>query len=373
MPPVFGPVSPSPARLKSCAGSRGTAVMPSVTANSDTSGPSRNSSMTTVPAARACASAAARSSVTTTPLPAASPSALTTNGGPNSASAEAASPSLVQVRARAVGMPAASMTCLANDFDPSSMAARRPGPKQAMPAARSSSASPATSGASGPTTTRPGAVERASAVTAAMSARSTGCVVATRAMPGLPGAACRSVTSASAASARASACSRPPDPRRRTRTARAYLGEGSDERAQPQGLVAAWAGADGGHRRADDLLDRAHVGLGVPGQPGELRHPGQVLPPAIQVLVDRNRVMELGLGHRDLVVPGPRDVVRHADRHLLQAGQHVELGHEVVGDAVDPGRVAGDDRVEPPGAARPPGGHPVLAAGLPQPLALLVE
>ncbi len=180
--------------------------------------------MTTVPAVRACASAAPRSPVTTTPLPPASPSALTTNGGPNSASAATASPSLVQVRARAVGMPAAAMTCLANDFDPSSIAAARPGPKQAMPASASASASPATSGASGPTTTRPGAIERASAVTASMSARSTGWVAAIAAMPGLPGAACRSLTSASAASARASACSRPPDPSRRTRTARAYLG-----------------------------------------------------------------------------------------------------------------------------------------------------
>ena len=51
MPPVFGPRSPSRARLKSCAGSSGTAVVPSVTANSDTSGPSRNSSITTVPQA----------------------------------------------------------------------------------------------------------------------------------------------------------------------------------------------------------------------------------------------------------------------------------------------------------------------------------
>src|SRR5580700_3756012 len=53
MPPVFGPWSPSRARLKSWAGSSGTAVTPSVTANSDTSGPSRNSSITTVPQARA--------------------------------------------------------------------------------------------------------------------------------------------------------------------------------------------------------------------------------------------------------------------------------------------------------------------------------
>ena len=47
MPPVFGPVSPSPTRLKSWAGSNGTAVSPSQTTNSDTSGPSRYSSITT--------------------------------------------------------------------------------------------------------------------------------------------------------------------------------------------------------------------------------------------------------------------------------------------------------------------------------------
>ena len=41
MPPVLGPASPSPTRLKSCAGSSGTTVRPSDSANSDTSGPSR--------------------------------------------------------------------------------------------------------------------------------------------------------------------------------------------------------------------------------------------------------------------------------------------------------------------------------------------
>ena len=91
MPPVFGPWSPSRARLKSWAGSSGTAVTPSVTANSDTSGPSRNSSITTVPQAPACARAASRSVVTSTPLPAARASSLTTYGGPNAASAWSAS------------------------------------------------------------------------------------------------------------------------------------------------------------------------------------------------------------------------------------------------------------------------------------------
>ena len=78
MPPVFGPVSPSPIRLKSCAGISGTTVTPSVTPNSETSGPSRYSSITTRPQARACARASSRDPVTTTPLPAASASSLTT-------------------------------------------------------------------------------------------------------------------------------------------------------------------------------------------------------------------------------------------------------------------------------------------------------
>ena len=47
MPPVFGPVSPSPIRLKSCAGAIGIARSPSHSASSDSSSPSRNSSTST--------------------------------------------------------------------------------------------------------------------------------------------------------------------------------------------------------------------------------------------------------------------------------------------------------------------------------------
>ena len=49
MPPVFGPSSPSKIRLKSWAGCSGWTVVPSVIANSETSGPSRYSSITTCP------------------------------------------------------------------------------------------------------------------------------------------------------------------------------------------------------------------------------------------------------------------------------------------------------------------------------------
>ena len=57
MPPVFGPVSPSPTRLWSCAEASGIAVSPSHSAKNEASSPTRNSSITT--SAPACAQAAA--------------------------------------------------------------------------------------------------------------------------------------------------------------------------------------------------------------------------------------------------------------------------------------------------------------------------
>ena len=48
MPPVLGPASPSPTRLKSWAGASGTARWPSHTARTDSSGPVRPSSITSV-------------------------------------------------------------------------------------------------------------------------------------------------------------------------------------------------------------------------------------------------------------------------------------------------------------------------------------
>jgi hypothetical protein len=60
----------------------------------------------------------------------------------------------VTVTARAVGTPAAAITSFAKALLPSSRAAAAEGPKARMPAARTASQTPATSGASGPTTTR---------------------------------------------------------------------------------------------------------------------------------------------------------------------------------------------------------------------------
>ena len=87
MPPVFGPVSPSPTRLWSCAVPKGSAVVPSQSTKKLASSPVRHSSITTsafgsAKQAAIAASASSTVAATVTPLPAARPSALTTIGAP---------------------------------------------------------------------------------------------------------------------------------------------------------------------------------------------------------------------------------------------------------------------------------------------------
>jgi hypothetical protein len=120
--------------------------------------------------------------------------------------------------ARAVGTPAAVITCLAKAFEPSIWAACSDGPKQAMPASRTASAAPATSGTSGPTTTRSAAQPTASAATATGSATSSGRASASRTVPALPGAQASAVTAGSEERATHRACSRAPEPITSTRT-----------------------------------------------------------------------------------------------------------------------------------------------------------
>ena len=130
-------------------------------------------------------------------------------------------PASARVRARVarpVGTPAASMMRFANAFEPSSCAAALPGPKTGMPRSRRLSATPATSGASGPITTRSMRSSLVNEVTAAGSFGSTSTIVASRAMPALPGAANTSCGSASERSERMMACSRAPEPRTRILT-----------------------------------------------------------------------------------------------------------------------------------------------------------
>ena len=79
MPPVLGPVSPSPMRLWSCAGTSGATCLPSLRQRKLISSPSRNSSMTiccsaapsSAPVNRPCAASTAvlREGQMMTPLP----------------------------------------------------------------------------------------------------------------------------------------------------------------------------------------------------------------------------------------------------------------------------------------------------------------
>ncbi len=220
MPPVLGPSSPSQTRLKSCAGASGTTVCPSVTANSDTSGPSRNSSMTTRSQVAAWASASARSSVTTTPLPAARPSSFTTYGAPNSSSAAAASSGVEQTNDRdgrhargrhhLLGERLGALELRGCRRRAEARDAARPhgvggAGHQRRPRARPPPGRPRAP--------RPGPPPRAGRAT------SSGWVSTSCAMPALPGAASTAVTEGSAASERTRACSRAPPPTTRTLTA----------------------------------------------------------------------------------------------------------------------------------------------------------
>src|SRR6185503_2855666 len=110
-------------------------------------------------------------------------------------------------------MPLARHKSLVKPFEPSSWAAAALGPNAAIPAARIASATPATSGASGPITTRSIARDWASSTTAPPLHGSSATQSAQRAMPGLPGAAISSPQLGDCLRRQASASSRPPEPK----------------------------------------------------------------------------------------------------------------------------------------------------------------
>ena len=230
MPPVFGPISPSPTRLWSRAAPRNTASVPSHSANRLHSSPGqalldhhraparRSRAMQTRATA---ASASSTVSATTTPLPAASPSALTTIGAPrrrtNSiASAGVGEPLPPRGRdARRVADLLGEAPCCPRAAPPP-RSARSSGspPPPSRPPARPPAAPPAPAPPG-----RPPA--RARTAPARPCPRAWMCTFsATVAVPGLPGAAHSLVVSGEAAIAQASACSRPPEPTTSTRIAR---------------------------------------------------------------------------------------------------------------------------------------------------------
>ena len=186
MPPVFGPLSPSPSRLWSRAA--GSAIASLAVAQGDDArlgavqpfldddaraGASRRT------ARRARRRRPRRASQTVTPLPAARPSSLTTTPArPRRARATRTRPPPTRVVQRpARGHPDAGRggDLVAERLATISIAGRRPRrPEDRDPgASMSASATPAASGASGPTTTSSAAIARARATTRRASSGST--------------------------------------------------------------------------------------------------------------------------------------------------------------------------------------------------------
>ena len=153
-----------------------------------------------------------------TPLPAARPSAFTTQGPSSLRTYSSQGSCSVKERQAAVGTPARAMTCLANFLEPSMRAAEASGPKHAIPAERTASATPSTSGASGPMTTRSMPFSRAKLATSTGEFWSIAATSAMVSMPPLPGATQSLPARGDSASLTRSACSRPPAPRRRIST-----------------------------------------------------------------------------------------------------------------------------------------------------------
>src|SRR3954447_14400194 len=342
MPPVFGPPSPSSRRLWSCAGSNGRTVVPSERANSDTSGPSRYSSISTEwppsSTARPWARAASRSVLAATPLPAASPSSLTTYGAPASSSAVSSSAGPPTAQKPAVGTPAAVITCLAKALEPSICAACCDGPKQAMPASRTASATPATSGTSGPMTTRSACHSVASPATATGSAAATGKGAAITAVPALPGAQASAVTAGSECRATHSARSRAPEPITRTRTV-LTLPIGAARPGTQLSVEGAHPGVLRGPRpRIGPQLLPVRLGLQLPpgGQPRRVQLPavdrggdraaGLGAVHAVAEAAPRRPVGDVGVGSVHAVGAGQRQLphARGVDEQAA-AGQHVQL------------------------------------------------
>ncbi len=201
MPPVLGPVPPSPIGLWSCDGVSNTYCDPSVRAKTLTSSPTMHSSMTTRspagPKARSftisssASWASSRVEQTYEPLPAASPSALTTMGAPTSSRYPTASSYSSAAKTRNVGVGTSwrSMNRSANALLPSSWAASAGGPTMRSPAFLNRSTRPSTRGCSGPTMVRSISSSRARATRPSKLSDATSTFVACCAVPGLPGAA----------------------------------------------------------------------------------------------------------------------------------------------------------------------------------------
>ena len=227
MPPVLGPVSPSPMRLWSCAGTSGVTCLPSLRQRKLISSPSRNSSMTTwcsaspssAPEKRPCAASIAvlARRADDDALARGQPVGLDHDGrmkdldglfdfGRGGADGVVGRGNVVALQETLgeafAGFEHGGGARGTKDAQAALAGARRRCPARAAAPGRRWSARAA----------------RASArrTMASRSLRSTGTQRAICAMPPLPGAQTTSVTRGLRATAQASACSRPPEPRIKT-------------------------------------------------------------------------------------------------------------------------------------------------------------
>src|SRR5580700_5252654 len=154
------------------------------------------------------------------------------------------------------------MISLQKALEPSSCAAALDGPKQRIPACVRASARPATSGASGPMTTRSTCSAVAAATIPSMSCTPTSITRASAAIPAFPGAQMISGCRGERASAWTSACSRPPPPTMRTRLESDCANEVVDrdrgQRLVFRGTARAELERDPRHRLLVGRLDDVH-------------------------------------------------------------------------------------------------------------------
>ena len=116
-----------------------------------------------------------------------------------------------------------------------------------------------------------------------------------------------------------------------------------------------------------------HILAGVLGQLVQGFRIRNALVPAVEVLVNRLRVVKIGLRHRYFVKAHAVHLIRHAYGDLLKTGKYIQLGNKQVGKPVDAHRLARKHRIVPAASARTPRVHAKLTAGCAQKIAHLIE
>ena len=139
-----------------------------------------------------------------------------------------------------------------------------------------------------------------------------------------------------------------------------------------QDTLALGAGADENDVHLELPLDELDVGACRVGQVVEVLDGLDRHRPAWKGLVDRPAVVEVALMRREVVGLGSvLKPVANAHRQLRERGEDVELRERQRRDSVQPDRVTQGDEVEPSTAALSAGNRPELASELPD--ALLVR